>query len=76
MLTKTRITIVADTVVDDTVIASHGAILDIETNKLSLTARHVNTEACKQHKDIVREDRAKFEDFAYSMQDMLLNTKD
>lgn len=71
MLTNTRITIVADTVVDEVKIASFGAILNTETNDLSLTNRHIDKEACKIHKDIVRVDQAAFEDYAYNLQDML-----
>ena len=71
MLTNTRITIVADTIVDEVKIASFGAILNAETNDLSLTTRHIDKEACKIHRDIVRADQTEFEDYAYSLQDML-----
>lgn len=71
MLTNTRITIVADTVIDEVKIASFGAILNAETNDLSLTARHIDKEACKIHKDVVRADQAAFEDYAYELQDLL-----
>ena len=66
-----RLTIVADTVVDDVKIATYGAVLDVETGELALTNRHIDNEACKIHKDIVRADRTEFEDFAYMIQDML-----
>lgn len=71
MLSNTRITIVAETVVDDVKIASFGAILNTDTNDLSLTTRHIDKEACKIHKDIVRADQAEFEDYAYNLQDLL-----
>lgn len=71
MLNNKRMTIVADTVIDDTKIATYGAILDLVTGELSLTARNIDNEACKVNKDIVRADRAEFEDFAYMMQDMV-----
>ena len=71
MLANNRITIVADTVVNDAKIASFGAILNVDTMELSLTTRHVDKDACKTHRDIVRADQKEFEDYAYSLQDML-----
>lgn len=71
MLSGKRLNILADTVVDDVHIASFGAILNLETMDLSLTARHIDKEACKVHRDVVREDQREFEDFAYFVQDML-----
>lgn len=71
MLNNHRITIVADTVVDDVKIASYGAILNVDNGELSLTNRHVDNEACKTYKEIVRADRSEFEDFAYMVQDSL-----
>lgn len=71
MLSNHRLTIVADTVIDDVKIASYGAILNLDTNELSLTNRHIDNEACKTHKEIVRADRTEFEDFAYMIQDTL-----
>ena len=71
MLTNTRITIVSDTVVDDAKIASFGAILNIDTMELSLTTRHVDKEACKKFRDVVRADQREFEDYAYALQDRL-----
>jgi hypothetical protein len=69
MLGKKKITVSADTVVGDVKIATHAAILDVEDNDLSLYTRHIDKEACKTHKEIVRADRAEFEDFAYTLQE-------
>lgn len=71
MLANTRITIVADTVIDENKIASFGAIINTDTNDLSLTTRYVDKEACKVHRDVVRADQAEFEDYAYALQDQL-----
>lgn len=71
MLSNNRITIVADSVVGENKIASFGAILNVETADLSLTTRHIDKEACKVYRDEVREDQKSFEDYAYSLQDML-----
>lgn len=71
ILTNKRITIVAETIVDEVKIASYGAILNMDNGELSLTSRHIDEAACKEHRDIVRAERAEFEDFAYMLQDKL-----
>ena len=76
MLTNKRLTIVAETVVDDVKIASYGAVLNLDDMDLSLTNRYIDKEACKIHKDIVREDNKVFEDFAYMVQDQLVASKE
>lgn len=71
MLNGKRLTIVADSVVDDTKIATFGAVLNLDNMELSLTGRHIDNEACKAHRDVVRKDQADFEDYAYDLQDRL-----
>ena len=71
MLNNKRLTIVAETVLDDEKIASYGAILNLDTMELSLTNRHIDKEACKLNKELVRADQAEFEDYAYMVQDQL-----
>lgn len=70
MLSK-KIIITGNTVVDEVEIASYSAVLNTNDMDLSLISRYVDKEACKIHKDIVRADQAEFEDYAYSLQDML-----
>lgn len=72
MLNNKRMTIIADTIVDDAKIATYGAILDLITGELSLTTRNIDNDACKTYKDVVRADRAEFEDFAYMLQDTIV----
>ena len=71
MLNNHRLTIVADTVVDEAKIATYGAVLNIETGEMSLTNRHIDNDLCKIHRETVRADQAEFEDFAYRVQDAL-----
>ena len=71
MLNTKKITIVADTIIDEAKVATYGAILDVATGELALTARNIDNDAAKTHKDIVRADRAEFEDFAYMIQDLV-----
>ena len=71
MLNGTRLTIVADSVVNDIRIATFGAVLNFEDMELSLTSRHIDKELCKSNRDVVRKDQADFEDYAYDLQDRL-----
>lgn len=74
-LGNNRLTIMADTVVDDVKIATYGAILNLEDMSMSLSARKVDEHACKVFRDVVRADQAKFEDFAYEVQDAVSTIK-
>lgn len=74
-LTNNRLTIVAETVVDDVKIASYGAILDLNTMGMSLSTRNIDEHACKIYRDTVRADRAEFEDFAYEVQEKIAELK-
>lgn len=71
MLNGTRLTIVADSVVNDNRIATFGAVLNLDDMELSLTSRHIDKELCKINRDIIRKDQADFEDYAYDLQDRL-----
>lgn len=73
MLTENKITFAAKSVINDTEIASFGAILNTDTLDLSIYAKQIDKGACKEHRDVVRKDQADFEDFAYRVQDMLKN---
>ena len=73
MLDNMRVSIVADTVMDDVRIATYGAVLNPETGEMHLTSRNLDIEACKIHRDLVRAERAEFEDYAYMVQDQLKN---
>lgn len=76
MLDNKRITIVADSFINDERVATFGAVLDTNNMELSMTGRYINKEFCKVYKDIVRADQAEFEDYAYSVQDMLINSEE
>lgn len=71
MVSNKRLTIVAETILDDAKIAAYGAVLNLENMELSLTSRYLDKEACKVNKEIVRADQAEFEDYAYLIQDQL-----
>lgn len=67
MVTNKRIAVMADTVVNEKRIASHSAIIGADGD-ISFNTRYLDNEACKEHRDIVREDRAEVEDLAYEAQ--------
>ena len=71
MLNNKRLTIVADTVIDDVRIARFGAVIDLDSFELSMSSSHLDKDACKDNKETVRADQAEFEDYAYELQDML-----
>lgn len=71
MLSDKKITINAKTAIDGVDIATYGALLDVSTNDVSFYMKRVDKDACKEHREIVRADEAEFEDFVYSLQDML-----
>lgn len=71
MLTKHKITVTAETVVNDSVIASHGAIITVDTGKVQFGHRQFDDTACEEFRDIVRSDRADFEDFAYDLKNTI-----
>lgn len=71
MLTKHKVTVAADTIVNDSVIATHAAIITVDTGKVQFGHRHVNEAACEEFRDIVRSDRAEFEDFAYDLKNTI-----
>lgn len=71
MLNGARLTIVADSVVNDIRIATFGAVLNLDDMELSLTSRHIDKELCKINRDVVRKDQADFEDYAYDLHDRL-----
>lgn len=71
MMKNKRLTILADTIIDDNKIATYGAVLNIDTGAISFSARNNDVEACKIYKEAVRKDRAEFEDLAYTIQDMM-----
>ncbi len=69
MLSNKKLSIAADTIVNDVKICSFGAVLDLTTGEMNIFERRGDAEAIKENRDTVREDRAEFEDFAYSVQD-------
>lgn len=71
MLASMRMTIVADSIVDENRIASFGAVLNLDDMEVSLTNRYIDKEACKTHRDLVRKDQAAFEDMVYDLQDRM-----
>lgn len=75
MLAAKKLTYTATSVVDDVEIAKFGAIIRVEDGDLSFFSQQLDKEACKQHRDIVRADHAEFEDFAYSIQEMIKTTE-
>ena len=71
MLANEKITMAADCVVDEEKIATCLAVLNVESGEVSFGSRQIDKEACKEHREMVREEQAGFEDFAYKIQDFV-----
>lgn len=68
MLNKRKLAVTANIVVNDACIASLGAVVDVETGKVQFASpRFIDSEACEEHRAIVRADRDQFEDFVYDL---------
>ena len=71
MLDNKRITILADTIINDVKIATYGAVINVNNMGMELTSRYIDKGACKEYRDMVRKDQAEFEDAAYEIQETL-----
>lgn len=71
MIQGKTISITARTIVNEVEIAKHGAVINIDENDISFYTTQVDKDACKEHRSILREDVAEFEDFVYSIQDQV-----
>lgn len=69
MLTKRRITLESMTTVNDVDICRHIAIISEDNTEVTFFTRMLDKQACKEYRDILRSDRAEFEDWAYDIQD-------
>lgn len=69
MLNNKTLVLRATTVVNDTKLVEYTAIMSLETGKMNIAERRADGELLKEYRDVVREDRAEFENFAYSVQD-------
>lgn len=71
MLSNKKITITSDVVINEERVATFGAVINLDTNEMSLFDRKLHTEACKIHRNEVRANQAEFEDFVYQLQDSM-----
>lgn len=73
---KQRTVLEAYCVVDGKSICQFTASINSEDpNNMTLTSSQMDKVACKTHRDVVRDDRAEFEDYAYSFQDEIIAEK-
>lgn len=71
MLSENKITIEAKTAIDETAICRFFAVIKPAEKDVSFVTQQYDKEACKKHRQTVREDQAEFEDFAYFLADEL-----
>lgn len=72
MLSENKILIENKCVVDGKEIAGFRAMFNTnDPENMSLLPYQIDKAACKEHRAIVRADQAEFEDYAYSIQEMM-----
>lgn len=69
MLTSKKITLESRTVVNEVEICKYIAIISEDNSEVTFFTQMLDKAACKEYRDIVRDDRAAFEDWAYELQD-------
>lgn len=72
MLNEKTLTVSANVVIDGKAIARFIGVVDMNEHKVTFADRIVDSSACKEHREVVREDRAAFEDEVYAIQDKLM----
>ena len=76
MLSENKILIENKCVVDGKEIAGFRAMFNTnDPENMSLLPYQIDKAACKGYRSIVRADQAEFEDYAYSIQEMMAATK-
>ena len=76
MLSKKEIKIESKSVVDGKEIMGFRAIFKPdESESVRFLPYQIDAEACKEHRNIVREDQAAFEDYAYKIQEDMMEGK-
>ena len=68
-LSNCKLTIAGETVVNDAKIVGFGALIDLESGDMRMFENKFDHEAIKQNREMVRDDRSAFEDFAYAVHD-------
>lgn len=67
-LENKKLTITADTLVNGSKVVTFGAVMDLHTGNMRIYEQRGNDDLMRENRDIVREDRAEFEDFAWAVQ--------
>lgn len=73
MLQNQKIIIEAKSVVNETPIMGFRALIETNNpNEVTLLPWQINKEACKEYREIVREDQKEFEESVYKIQEKVL----
>lgn len=68
-----KVTLEGNSVIDGAIVAHFTASINSDDpNQMTLTSTQVNKAACKENRVAVRKDEAEFEDYAYTIQDEML----
>ena len=76
MVITTKVTIETKSKVDNVELMGFRAIIDIDDpENMNIYDWTIDKDACKEHRAIVRADKAAFEDYAYEVQDRIIAEK-
>lgn len=76
-LTTKKVTLEAKSVVDNKEIMGFRAIFEPETKgEVTLLHYQIDKAACKEHRNVIREDQSNFEDYAFAMHEELMGKID
>lgn len=67
MITNKRITIMADSIINDAKIATHSASLTLGEAKMSMTSQYLDKDACEANLEAVKNDQQDFENYVHSL---------
>lgn len=72
-LTPKKITLEAKSIVDGKEIMGFRAIFEPEKeSEVSLLPYQIDKAACKEHRNVIREDQREFEDYAFEMHEEMM----
>lgn len=67
-LSNTKVSVMADTVVDGVKVASYSATVNVDTTEVTVTTRYTSSDAYEAHKAVIEADRDDFVKFAMDVQ--------
>ena len=71
MLSNKKVSVMADTVIGSTKVATYSAIISVDTTEMTVTTRYPSAEVYEANKTTIEADRDAFVEFASGLQNSL-----